>query len=85
MICLNFHYKPWDVDELSYTDFNDDIKEIAIRVNFDSYKGIIGNSYAKDAGDILEKISPFNFVEHPKNERHIMTKEQALAFIGQRE
>lgn len=41
-------------------DYQDCIKEISINLAFESYKGIIGNSYATEAGKILSEINPLN-------------------------
>ncbi|MBK5239823.1 hypothetical protein [Clostridium sp.] len=45
------------------------MKEIGINIAFESYKGIIGNSYATDASKILGEINPLNHKEVDSNGR----------------
>lgn len=86
MIAINFKYSPDEVKELTYTEYNDFIKEIGIMYAFESYKGIVGNSYATDAGKVLNEINPMNYKEVDSNGKTKsnlprVTKEMVMALV----
>lgn len=64
-------------------DYCDFIKELSILYGFESYKGIIGNSYAGDVSKTLSEINPMNYKDKPPAmTKNRMTKADALAFMG---
>lgn len=81
MIGLHYKYKPWEIDELSYIEYKDDMKEIGLDLNFQSIKGLLGNAYAQDAMSIISASNPLNFEDKEQKKPKRMTKDMALALI----
>lgn len=48
------------LDEFSYCFFKDCLKELGIKLQYDGVVPIIGNSFAKDANEIINKFNPIN-------------------------
>jgi len=67
---------------MSYVEYQDCIKEISINIAFEFYKGMSGNSNVKDISKTLEEISPLNYKDKVDNKPKRMTKNMALAFLG---
>ena len=85
MICLHYKYKPWEVDELTYVEYKDFVKELGILFNFESIKGLIGNCYAQDAMTAINGANPLNYEEVDQSKPKRMTKEMAMAFMGMKQ
>ena len=83
MVALYLHVLPDEVrDKMSYVDYQDMIKEIGIKINYESISNVLGNSYA-DAGEMVSSANPLNYKEVKEMKPQRMTKEMAMKFMGQ--
>ena len=83
MIATHLHVLPDEVREMTYIDYNDIVNEIGIKINYESISNLLGNGYVSGAGKIVNDASPFNFKEESQKKPQRMTKEMAMAFMGQ--
>ena len=61
MVALYLHVLPDEVREkMSYIDYQDIIREIGVKLNYESICHLLGNSYAENAGEAISEASPFN-------------------------
>jgi len=67
------------IDDFNYKFYKGCMKELGIKFNFESIRGLIGNSNAEDAMTAINAASPLSYVEEEKQVSHRMTKEVALA------
>ena len=71
------------IDNFSYKFYKNCIKDLSIKFQFESYKGIAGNSYAENVSDTLNSINPITQHEKVKPQKpQRMTKEMAMKFMG---
>ena len=64
MVALHLHVLPDEVREkMSYVDYQDMIKEIGIKINYESISNLLGNGYCPDSSKIVNESSPFNYKE----------------------
>ncbi|MBZ9622844.1 hypothetical protein G9F71_008260 [Clostridium sp. FP2] len=84
MLTVHCGILPWNLNEFEYPEYKKCIKELAIKLNFDGIVNVLGNSYAQDAGEIVNSANPFNHSEKQQNKKQRMTKEMALQFMGQK-
>lgn len=56
-----------DIGSMSMVFFDDILKELRYKINYDAVVNYAGNSYMPDAWDIISKADPFN-VEGVKGE-----------------
>lgn len=82
MLSVHCGFLPIELQEFYYPEYKDCIRELGIKLNFESISHVLGNSYA-DAGEMVSSSNPFNYSEKPKNQSRRMTKADALAMIGQ--
>ena len=84
MVALYLHVLPDEVrDKMSYVDYQDMIKEIGIKINYESVSNLLGNSYAENAGEAINSAHPFNYKDIKELKPQRMTREMAMKFLGQ--
>lgn len=85
MLSVHCGFKPCDLQEFYYPEYKDCIRELGLKLNYEGISHVLGNSYATDAGEMVNNANPFYYSEKKmlQNKPQRMTKADALAFIGQ--
>lgn len=86
MVATHLHVLPDEVRNMAYIDYNDCVKEIAIKINYESISNLLGNSHCPDSGKVVSDASPFNYKETDSNGRiksnlPKVTKEMMMALM----
>lgn len=67
------------INDMSYVFFDDVLRELGYKLNFEAMANYAGNSFCEKAWDMIEKSNPFNIADQ-KNGSHAMSN--LASFFG---
>ena len=83
LLSTHCSFTPSQLNEFSYIEYKDCIRELGLKLNYSAISHILGNSnVGEDIMKTVNEANPFNYKEVIKPIHNRMTKEMALALVG---
>jgi len=83
MIGVHSGFTEIQIDEFSYSFYKGCIKELIIKIQFDSVSHLLGNNNCDEKTQkAIDCANPLNYIEQPKNVKHRVTMDMMKAIVG---